>query len=253
MTTRDLSATVKWLSLPTCWVKDGEKYIFVKKGGKIIQQNLPCISIRYEKVLKDLQIPYEVIQLPNLKSPGKIFTACTFWNPDFYWVQNYTLPVYQRLEGKPNLLVRTGEMHEGKIFGQKMISKAMALKEVVMEAVEEVKRAQEKKPSVPTKVDAEFLRNALDGKTARVMQIANAEIDHEVKSGNIQIIPAYNSKGEESGYYGIFDMSKLQYVPVIKVVVPTAVCGMIYGKSKQNLQYWEHCCGREIHLIPYEG
>ena len=85
------------------------------------------------------------------------------------------------------------------------------------------------------------------------MKIANAVIDNN-EIGDIKIIPAYNSNGEENGFYGVFDMSKLKYVPVIKLAVPEEEIGKVYGKGKQNKQYWEYCCGgKEIKLIPIKG
>lgn len=260
MATKKLSATVKRNSLPRCWVKEGGKYILTAKGGKTIRQSLPYVGIRFEQLLKDLNIPYEVVQLPDFNNPGQLYTACAFWNPELYEVENQLLPVYQQVQNSKDVFVNTGEMYEGATFTYEMISQAIKVKKVVMQAVEsqkafvkavaDCKRANKRKTSTLTKVDKEFLNKALDGKTAKVVKIANAEIDNEVNSGNIKILPAYDSEGKRNGYYGIFDMSKLEYVPAIKLLVPGKEAGKIYGKEKQNLQYWEYCCGKEIQIIP---
>lgn len=263
MTTRDLSATVKRDSLPRCWVKEGEKYILMARGGKPVRQNLPYVSIQFEQVLKDLYIPYEVAQVPDRKHFGRYYAICTFWNPEFYEVGKQYLPVYRQVQSTKDVFVNTGKMYEGTVFTREMISKAIETRKVVMQAVEaeksfmqavkECQRAQQKNVPSPTKVDEEFLKKALDGKTARVVKIANAEIDNEVSNGDIKIVPAYDSEGERNGYYGIFDMPKLEYVSVIKLIVPEKAVGKIYGKEKQNLQYWEYCCGKGIKIISDKG
>lgn len=260
MTTRNLCATVKRGALPKCWVKEGEKYILMAKGGRPIRQTLPHIGIIYEQVLKDLDIPYEVAKLPHSKRPGLYYTVCAFWNPDIYEVKNIVLPVYQQVQSKKDTFVNTGKKHKGAIFTSEMMNKAIkTLKEVVMPAVEfqkafpqvarEYRIAHRRNSYAPTKVDEDFLKNALDGKSAKVVKIVNAEIDNELKSSDIKIIPAYNSDGTRNGFYGIFDMEKLKYVPVIKLVVPGKVAGKIYGVEKQNQQYWEYCCGKGIEIF----
>lgn len=252
MAAKNLSATVNRSSLPTCWVKYGDNYIFMKKGGKMVRQSLPYVSIGYKQVLENLKIPYEVIQMPNLKFPGKIFTACAFWDPKSYWVQTKTLPVYKQVSSTKDIFVRTGEMHEGKVFGSQMIAKAMEKKKLVMAAVDEIRRAREK-VTAPIKMDEEFLRKTLDGKSAKVVKLANSDVDGMVDIGSIKIIPAYHSNGTKNGYYGIFDMAKLEYVSVIKVVVPKEEAYKIYGAKKMNQQYWEYCCGKGIEIIPVKG
>lgn len=264
MTTRNLSATIKRASLPKCWVKEGEKYILTGRGGKPIRQNLPYVSLQFEQVLKDLDIPYEVDQLPDRKHFGRYYAVCTFWNPDLYEVEKQLLPVYRQVQSTKDLFVNTGKMHEGATFTRDMISKAIETQQKIvmpaveaqkafMQAVKECQHAQQKNAPAPTKVDGEFLKKALGNKTAVVVKIANAEIDNGLNNGDIKIIPAYDSDGNRNGYYGIFDMAKLNYVPVIKLVVPEKEVGKIYGKGKQNQQYWEYCCGKGIEIISAKG
>lgn len=263
MTTRNLSATVKRSSLPKCWVKDGEKYILTGRGGKPIRQNLPYVSIRFEQVLKKLNIPYQVAQLPNRYNVGQFYTVCTFWNPELYEVENQLLPVYRQVQSTKDLFVDTGKMYEGETFTYAMISKAIEAQKVVSHAVEAQRalmqaakngqRVGQKNTPAPIKVDSEFLKKALGNKTAVVVKIVNAVIDDEVKNGDIKIIPAYNSEGLKNGYYGIFDMPKLEYVPVINLAVPNDEASMIFGKGGQNQQYWEYCCDKGIKIIPVKG
>ena len=262
MTTRNLSATVKRISLPKCWVKEGEKYILMGRGGKPIRQNLPYVHLEFEQVLQHLDIPYEITQVPAKKNLGRFYYNCSFWNPELYEVEKLSLPVYRQVQSTKDVFVSTGEIYEGTTFTREMIRKAIETQKVVMQAVEaqkafqqaveECQRAQKNAPT-PTKVDEEFLKNALDGKSAKVVQIANTNVDDVVDFGDIKIIPAYYSDGTKNGYYGIFDMAKLNYVPVIKVVVPKGEASKVYGARKMNQQYWEYCCGKGIEIISAKG
>lgn len=257
MAAANLSVTIKRTSLPKCWVSEGQKYTLVARGGKPIRQNLPYVGIQFEQVLKDLGIPYEVTQVPHWKQPGQLYTICSFWNPEFYEVEDLLLPVYRQVQSTKDVFVNTGKMYKAETFTRNMILKAIETQKVVfpaveahkifMQSVKECKRAQRR--NAPTNVDSEFLEKVLDSKTATVVYLANAKIDNKIANGDIQVIPAYDSEGNKNGYYGVFDMAKLKNVQSIKLVVPKGVVGKIYGKEKQNLKYWEFCCSREIKII----
>lgn len=258
MAKTNLSATIKRDSLPKCWVKKGEEYILTNKDGKPIRQNLPYVHLQFESVLQDLDIPYEITQSPDKNRPDRFYYICSFWNPELYEVEKLSLPVYRQVQSTKDTFVNTGEIYEGTAYTREMLRKAFETQKVVIPAVEarkafiqameECQRAQNYMPA-PTKVDEEFLKETLGDKTATVVKIANAEISSEVNNGDIKIVPAYYSDGNKNGYYGIFDMAKLKYVPVIKLVLPEEVARKVCGARNHNQHYWEYLFGKGIKII----
>ena len=76
--------TVRREALPRYWVKEGEEYILVQKGGQLDHLELPRVSIQYENILKKLNIPYEIVKVADRKNFNKEVTVCRFWNPEMY-------------------------------------------------------------------------------------------------------------------------------------------------------------------------
>lgn len=233
--------TVNGNELPDmCWVRKNNDYVLTKKGGYEMKRYLPCISIWYEEVLKSLEIPYEVIQLPDRKDSKKINQVCRYWSPDLNEEEEITLPVYKLVQSTKNTYIKTSQMYTRKVITCRTINLAMKLKDIVSQAIELYKANQR------IIQRGEFLKKQLADKHATVIQGNFAE---ETIAG-IKVLPAYYSNGDPNGYYAIFDMEKLQDESEITLDVAKEVALKVIGKGGMNCQYWAYKLGKKIKVNP---
>lgn len=238
------SVTVTANNLPLkCWVRKGEKYVFTARGGKEVRY-LPYVGGQYEEVLKSLEIPYEVVELPDKKNAGKTYKICRYWYPDCYEVEEVTFPVYRQLQSTKDRYVNTGEKYTGKVLTYKTVSKAVEIKATVSDAVEIYK---ENLRTARIARNEEFLRKKLDGKGARVVYGNNYK---ECTVADLKVLAAYNADGTKNGYYAIFDMEKLEHVQVITLNVAKEKAPKVIGGGGRNHQYWEYQTGKKIRFVP---
>lgn len=233
-------ATVKGSELPKCWVRRGNDYVLTAQGGKETKRYLPCVGIQYEEVLKSLEIPYEVIELPDKKDSKKINQVCRYWNPVLYEEEKITRPVYKLVQSRKDTYIKTNEVYTGKVMTRAAINMAMKVKETVSQAVELYKANQR------IIRRGEFLRKQMGTKSAMVITGNFAE---ETIAG-IKVLAGYHADGTPNGYYAIFDMEKLQNVSEIKLNVAKEVASKVIGKGGRNSQYWEYELGKKIKVNP---
>ncbi len=220
------NTTVKFESLPKNYV------LQIGQGYQVkFERWLPCVSAKYEAILQELGLAYKV----------EANERCRFWDAEVYEEDVVTLPVFRQVVSTNDVYICTGQMKVA-VPSRKTVAKAAEAKKNVMRKVEQAK-------SVPTKVDRDYLMKILNGKTAKVAKIKNAEIDKCIGE-DIKVLPAVKANGEKTGFYGIFYIQKLQYVPVIKLVVSEQIESIIKGEGGQNVKYWEYILDKEIEVIP---
>lgn len=234
--------TVKCDELPKmCWVRKGNDYVLTRSGGYEMKRYLPCLSIQYEEVLKSLEIPYEIIQLPDRKDSGKMNRVCRYWNPDLYEEEEITLPVYRLVQRTKDIYIKTNQSYTAKVMTRRTINLAMKLKDTVSQAVELYKANQK---IIRT---GEFLKKQLEGKIAAVIKGGNLA---EGTIAGIKILAGCHADGNLNGYYAIFDMEKLQDISEITLYVPKEEVPKVIGKGGRNTGYWAYMIGKKVTVKP---
>lgn len=138
------NATIRREELPRCWVKEGDEYILIQKGGQPdhLELELPCVGIRYENILKKLQIPYEIVKVQDRKNSNKEVAVCRFWNPEMHELKKERHPVYLPVHGSRVFFVKTEERFEREVISYKTVKQALKTKKIVDREIEEYKRKE---------------------------------------------------------------------------------------------------------------
>lgn len=228
-------------SLYSCWLRTGDQYELIGKGGKVYNRSLPQIPAKYKPILNENKIPSRKVEVPNKYDPTKTYTMCEYWSPEVvYEEEKKRLPVFEDIseEGSELHIYQRKGMYEKTVPTYATVVAAMKIRKIVSEKIK--------------KRYYEIAQNALEGCDAGygIGYIGNEDLKME-NGEHIRILQAHNSEGKKIRYYGVFNMSHLNNESVVILHVPEEIAGMIIGKEGKNKKSWEAKLGvKQIRVQP---
>lgn len=198
---------------------------------------LPKVSIEYEGILKNNNIPYLIVE-----------DQCQFWNSSNYEETEVTLPLYAFIQGE----YRYVKEYTVKVPTKDSIRMANKTRSFVKE---EIRKYKEILKEVET---YRRLKDILDGSVIKIVsdfritsEAINGNDNIEMNNDHFKVLVCYYASGFNTGYSVVVDMNKIAKYGHLHLVVPKEISGIVIGKGGENVRNWERILDvSKITVIP---
>jgi len=222
------------LALPECWIDEGNGIMNHLKDS-VRSPKLPWIDRKFEYILVELGIPYQVVSENEVE----------YWNPDHYEVTEKTFPVYERTAGA---YLYTGIIYSDHVPSLHTISEAKKLSEKIEKKKQEILEIQ-LKDRFYHQAYRELGEDVAIGYSSSINE-EECTFDY-LRVFPVRIPSKKTDSYYKTEYYAVFNTQKIQPNTLrITLQVPKGTEGLFIGSYHWQVNEWAKKLGvHEIRVV----